>query len=159
MSSWAEVASHGPVQTEEEKKAHAVPIIISQDSPDTTNVVDESHSINVVPADFKESKVQTSTQVHGDHIGEAEAKLREDAAAALEASKKETKKAAKKAENVLLTVARDQRTYGVIDAVVLVALGMAAYRRYKDNALDWKTASVGVAGLGLFATAQGFVQS
>lgn len=151
MSSYADVAKHGPTQTDEEKRAPAVPELNDSHSVETTNVTSDDHSINVVPSDYKEQEIKTETQAaQHDRDAELEAKKAE--------LEKKTSKAVKKTENVLIAAGKDARTYNIIDSIVLVTLGVVGYRRYKEGQLDLQTVSIGIAGLGLFAGAQGYVQ-
>ena len=151
MSSYADVAKHGPSQSEEEKRAHAVPELLDHHSVETTPVTSEDHSINVVPSDFKEREIKTETQA-SQHERDAEIESKKAEV------KKETKKALKKTENVLLTAGKDARTYNIIDSLLLVTLGVVGYNRYREGRLDLQSVSIGIAGLGLFAGVQGYVQ-
>lgn len=151
MSSYADVAKHGPSQTDEEKKANPVPQLEDHSTVETADVTSDDHSINVVPSDYKQRDVKTETQAAG---REREAELK----AKKEELEKKTKKTVKKTENVLLNLGKDTRTYNVIDSLVVVLLGVAGYRKYREGQLDLQTVSIGVAGLGLFAGVQGFVQ-
>lgn len=151
MSSYADIAKHGPSQTDEEKRAPAVPELVDHTTIDTAPVTSDDKSINVVPADFKDQPVKTETQA-SQHDRDAELHKKK------EEIEKKAKRAAKKTENVLLAVGKDVRTYNLIDSILLVTLGVVGYRKYRDGQLDLQTASIGVVGLGLFAGVQTFVQ-
>lgn len=151
MSSYADVAKHGPSQTEEEKKAATIPELEDHHAVETTPVTSDSHHINVVPSDFREQEIKTETQA-SQHERDAELESKKAEV------KKETKKAARKAEHAIIAAGKDVRTYNIIDSVLVVALGVVGYNRYREGRLDLQTVSIGIAGLGLFAGAQGFVQ-
>lgn len=151
MSSYADVAKHGPSQSEDEKRASAVPELVDHTTVDTSAVTTDDSSINVVPSDYKDKDIKTEAQA-SQH--ERDAKIDEKK----EELAKKTKKAVRKTENVLLSIGKDARTYNLIDSIILVTLGVIGYRKCRDGQLDLETASVGVLGLGLFAGVQTFVQ-
>lgn len=151
MSSYADVAKHGPSQSDDEKRAHAIPELVDHTTVDTASFTSDEKSINVVPNDFKDQEVKTETQA-GQHERDAKVAEQKDELA------KKTKKAVRKTENVLLAMGKDARTYNLIDSILLVTLGVVGFRQYRDGQLDLQTASIGIVGLGLFAGVQTFVQ-
>lgn len=158
MSSYADVAAHGPPQSDADKRAHAVPELQDHTTVDTKDVTTEGQSINVVPNDFREQEIKTQTQAsqhERDDAAAAEKKKLAERKAELE---KKGKAAVRKTENVLLAAGKDARTYNLIDSILLVTLGVVGVRRYREGALDLQTVAVGVVGLGLFAGVQNYVQ-
>lgn len=158
MSSYADVAAHGPAQSDEDKRAHPVAELQDHSTVDTKDVTTEGQSINVVPNDFREQEIKTETQAsqhERDAVIEEEKQKLAERKAELE---KKAKAAAKKTENALLAAGKDARTYNLIDSLLLVTLGVVGYRRYREGTLDLQTVAVGVVGLGLFAGVQNYVQ-
>ncbi|CCG84256.1 protein of unknown function [Taphrina deformans PYCC 5710] len=154
MSSYADVASHGPPQSDKDKQANPVPQLDDHTAVETKDVTSDDHSINVVPSDFKDREVKTETQAAQHRKDDTAREVEEQGRRAA----RKAKEVGRKTENVLLSVGKDGRTYNVIDSILVVTLGVVGYRRYRDGQLDLQTVSTGVAGLVLFAGVQGYVQ-
>lgn len=156
------MAKRGPQQTEEEKKANPLPELLPTDVPETHETIDVDSHIAVVPSDFKDREIKTDTQAHEHERRAHEEKIRaqreKEVKAEAERIKRVAKEKTQKAQSALLSIARDVRTWNLVDAMVLIALGVLGYRRFKEGGMDWKVAGAGVAALGLFATAQSYVR-
>lgn len=158
MTSYAEIASHGPKQSSADRAAPSMPELVDHSTP-TTALPHEDQSISVVESGYRDASIKTETQ-----------RLQHEKDDAAETLKRETKDKADRlnaksrdilarSKSTALKVGKDARTYNLIDSVVLVAIGVAGYRRFREGTLELRSVSVGVLGLGLLATAQGFVQS
>jgi hypothetical protein len=168
MSSYSEVASHGPQQSASEKAANTVESLVDH-SAKPSKTADVGHSVNVVDSGFKDQDIKTETQAKGreveaktqeleqeakDKAQRAEKKVKEEAGKAKEGAKK----AGRKAENALIAAGQDDRTYQILNAVLFASLGFVGYQRYQAGRLDWTHVGLGALGLGLLVGVEGQVQ-
>lgn len=169
MSSYADVASHGPAQRASERAAPPVAGLVDTSSTAPSALPREGQSISVVEPEYGSSPIKTETQAAG-HAREEETRRREAEEAEAEEDKRRAARAAEKvkreagslaarAKRTGVSVGQDVRTYNLIDSVVLVAVGVVGYRRYRAGVLDLKGVGIGVLGLGLVAGVQGWVQA
>ena len=163
MSYASAVADHGPKQTEAEKAApQQVEIKSSSTHHTSAGAGDEVHGhIDVISREAADERDRLS-QAAGRAASKAEseaASLKEDAKRAGDSAKAESRKVFKKADGIARRALKDGRTFNVIDAVVLSALGYAGYRRYKENRLGWQDVGLATLGLGVFAGVQNYLQA
>ncbi|KAI5785066.1 hypothetical protein DFH27DRAFT_528603 [Peziza echinospora] len=114
---------------------------------ETTNLVDvDSGSVNVVPADFLEQEIQTSTQAQRIALEEVEAEAAA-AAAADRIPKPKKKKSTQTSTSAALAaikpyLPRLEVVNAILGGAATVALGIAAWRRYRVGDVSWKTAGL-----------------
>ena len=164
MSYASAVADHGPKQTEAEKAApQQIQITPTTGAPSSDKTAtDELHGrIDVISreaADERDRLTQAAERAASKAGDEAE-DVKRDAKKAAGEAKEESRKVFKKADGAARRALKDPRTFNVIDAVLLSALGYAGYRRYKEGTLGWQDVGLATLGLGVFAGVQNYLQA
>ena len=128
----------------------------------TTELPHEGQSISVVDSSYPQSDIKSETQKaqhEKDKLAEEARKLKKEASEKAERAKAKSHDLLKDSKSVAVKYGRDTRTYNLIDSIVLVAVGVAGYRRYKEGRLDYSVVGISILGLGALATAQGYLQA
>lgn len=159
--SYADVAARGPRQTDEEKRAPAMPEIEHEDDSVQSLVDVDSPHVSSVPSDFESQSVQTDTQAervrHEQEARDKAAELKEKASL----KKQQAKKRAGQDWQTLK--ANSDNPVFVGNAVTIAALGgllgFGAYRKHIAGELTWKLAGLWAGAVGLFGVADYYVSS
>ena len=112
-------------------------------------------------SDYTDSEIKTRTQEAGrkkEAIIEEMERLKAEADSKAQELKKKGREVVKDPKSAAIKIGRDVRTYNLIDSIVIIAVGVAGYRKYRAGELDVRTIGVGVLGLGIFAGVQKVVQ-
>ncbi|CAL3967151.1 hypothetical protein PZA11_003549 [Diplocarpon coronariae] len=158
--SYAAAAAKGPSQTDEEKRAPAIPELEHTEASTSSLIDVDTESVHIVPSDFSSQPVQTETQRDRlEHEAELVKQRAKEASASKAKAEKDAKAKAMKARSNL-EANKDNPVY-IGNAVAVVALsaglGFGAYRKYAAGELTWKIAGAWAGIVGLFATGDYFL--